>query len=395
MKRKKVTIITVTINRKSLKEACESIDRQTYENYHHIVIGDGVLPTLYDSAKRTIIGFSKVMGISEPGANMPNGSPNPIQRWALKYLELDDYVCFLDDDNVYEEKYLEVMVDYLNQNPKSGIALCGAVDLRYNQPLDGYPENYRCDNSAFLARREVVKAIEFPRASMDKNVIQDCEYIRLCANKFGFVNVPYKLLKFGTADNIPPDRGKINFLESWKEPQKAYELASKNKFNDAVKILKKAVKLNKNDAWSWNLLFEIYLITNQKEKASEIAEIWRSLADGIKQDHHYLNFLFAQHFKYLRNNLYKDHVKTAIKLISDEIKTKNEYEYNYILSYYYLFNKDVSQATECFKIARRYFPQNDFWAYKELKWQLKVLNSFGDMRKAIQEFSKLLEGESI
>jgi hypothetical protein len=152
-----------------------------------------------------------------------------------KNLDLNDFVCFLDDDNVYEKDYLKIMVEYLDKNSQAGIALCGANDLRYNQNLDGYPEDYRCDNSAFMARREVVKTIEFPRASMDKNVVQDCEYIKLCAKKFGFVNVPYKLLIFGVADNIPPNRGGINFLESWKEPQKAFELALQGKYDGSVR----------------------------------------------------------------------------------------------------------------------------------------------------------------
>ena len=174
MKKPLVTILTITLNRPSLKEACESVDKQTYKNYYHIVLGDGVLPTDYSSDKRMCLGFSKIMGATEPGANTPNGTPNPMQRWALKNIDLGDYVCFLDDDNTYEKDYLEKMVCAL-EHSKASVALCGANDYRYNQDIDGYPEDYRCDNSAFMARRHVVKDIEFPKASLDKNVVQDCE----------------------------------------------------------------------------------------------------------------------------------------------------------------------------------------------------------------------------
>ena len=253
-KQPKVSIITVTLNRDSLKYACDSVDKQTYKNYYHFVLGDGVLPTDYSNDKRMCLGFSKVMGITEPGANMPNGTPNPMQRWALKNLDFGEYVCFLDDDNTYEPDYLEKMVNALESNTNVGVALCGATDLRYAQDIDGFPEDYRCDNSAFMARRHVVKDIEFPRASLDKNVVQDCEYIKLCSKKYGFVNVPFKLLNFGVADNLPPDRGQVFFLESWKQPQQAYELALNCEYDKALAILKEAVKDNKNDAWS---LFKI------------------------------------------------------------------------------------------------------------------------------------------
>ncbi|UKI26760.1 MAG: glycosyltransferase family 2 protein [Bacilli bacterium] len=38
---------------------------------------------------------------------MPNGTPNPLLRWAIKNIDLGDYLCFLDDDNIYKDDYLE------------------------------------------------------------------------------------------------------------------------------------------------------------------------------------------------------------------------------------------------------------------------------------------------
>ena len=162
----KVSIVTVTLNRPSLKQACESVDRQTYKDYHHYVVGDGILPTEYENPQRSSLGFSVALGAKEPGANMPNGTPNPLLRWAIKNLDLGDYLCFLDDDNIYKDNYLEEMVKVLDENPDVGLVLCGAEDLRYEQNIDGYPELGRCDNSAFMVRRDIAKSIEFPHASM-------------------------------------------------------------------------------------------------------------------------------------------------------------------------------------------------------------------------------------
>lgn len=90
----KVSIVTVTLNRESLKNACESVDRQSFKDYHHYVLGDGVLPTEYENEKRSTLGFSTPLGAKEPGANMPNGTPNPLLRWAIKNIDLGDYLCF-------------------------------------------------------------------------------------------------------------------------------------------------------------------------------------------------------------------------------------------------------------------------------------------------------------
>ena len=117
----KVSIVTVTLNRESLKNACESVDRQSFKDYHHYVLGDGVLPTEYENKKRSTLGFSTPLGAKEPGANMPNGTPNPLLRWAIKNIDLGDYLCFLDDDNIYKDDYLEKMVKILDENLNVGL----------------------------------------------------------------------------------------------------------------------------------------------------------------------------------------------------------------------------------------------------------------------------------
>lgn len=150
-------------------QACQSIDSQTHTDWHHYVIGDGTPPIDYKSEKRSTFGFSRSLGAEEPGLNMPDGTPNPLQRWALKNIDLDDYVCFLDDDNVYHPEFLDEMIGALEKNLHAGIALCQVEDKRHKRNIDGYPEAPRCDNGGVLYRRQVVKSIEFPFASLNKN----------------------------------------------------------------------------------------------------------------------------------------------------------------------------------------------------------------------------------
>jgi len=200
-----ISIITATLNRASLKDACESVNNQTFQNWHHYVIGDGVRPIDYSHPHRTTIGFSRHIGASEPAADKPYGTPNPIWRWAIQHLNLGQYVCFLDDDNIYRSKYLEVMLNSLSSNPHAGIVLCALEDLRQDAIHDGYPELGRCDTSAFLVSSKIIKEIGIPHEYPGRDAISDYDFIRMCSAKYGWVRVEEKLVVFGFGLSTIPE----------------------------------------------------------------------------------------------------------------------------------------------------------------------------------------------
>lgn len=373
MNKEKVSIITVTLNRKSLKNACDSVERQTYKNWHHYILGDGVLPELYDHPQRSVLGFSKVMGITEPGANMPNGTPNPMQRWALKNLDLGEYVCFLDDDNCYEPDYLEKMVGALEKNKMVGLALCGAKDLRYGQNIDGYPQEGRCDNSAVMFRRFVVKNIEFPYASMDKNVIQDVEYIMLCSEKYSFCNVNEKLLIFGEGLNPPPNRGQYYFLESWKIPQEAYYKALKGKYKEALTVFREIVEEYKNDAWSIWKCFELTAILGDKNEVMHYGNMWNEIYAIHGYDHQALFFANATWLKYVDDSSYKEVSKKAVEILLREEDTPEKYFA--LARVYRLLENEIQYKTVVDKAMELNAGNKNYWAYQLFEWEKIVYES--------------------
>lgn len=382
----KVSIVTVTLNRESLKNACESVDRQTYKDYHHYVLGDGILPTEYQNDKRSTLGFSTALGAKEPGANMPNGTPNPLLRWAIKNLDIGEYLCFLDDDNIYKENYLEEMVKVLDNNPNIGIVLCGAEDLRYEQNIDGYPELGRCDNSAFMVRREIAKSIEFPHASMDKNVVQDCEYIKLCCEKCEWTNLNKKLLVFGVGLNIPPRRGKIMYLESWKLPQEAFKLACSKNYKEAEEMFLKAIDDCDTDAWTIRKLAELYLIQNQKEKALKYFKMWENLYKSEEEHHFAVDYSYSIYLK-LINEEYKDLLNKSI-IEREKWKEKEpdalEHYYYLYLSYAFAGNQE-----KCDEYAEKIISSGKeavLWAYQDVAWNFLALSNLFDV-----EYSKMKE----
>ena len=380
-----MTVITVTLNRSSLKEACESVDKQTFGQWHHYVLGDGVLPEDYASEKRSTLGFSKVMGIMEPGANMPNGTPNSMLRWALRHLALGKYVCFLDDDNIYRLDYLEKMVDALDRNPDVGIVLCGVDDLRYFQNIDGYPEPGHCDNSAFLLRSEIASTIEYPHASMEKNVEQDVEFIRLCAEYSGYIRIPEKLLIFGSGMNLPPARGRYFFLESWKEPQEAYYLAYAGELSKAAEMLRAAVELNRFDAWSVWKLFEIFSLEGDLTAAGKMLAEWEKMYLDSGTTHYYNIFSYAVLLRSW-NRPYAEKLAAAKKKMFVVMQTEAA-EHFYTMAVFCLFGHETEQYLECLKDALRLNPSEDFWAYRDTVWQLRVFSRiFPGFEDAVERF---------
>lgn len=382
----RVSIITVTLNRSSLYEACRSVDQQTYKNWHHYVLGDGVLPTIYDSEQRSILGFSKQLGFTEPGANMPNGTPNPLLRWALNHLDLGDYVCFLDDDNEYDPYFIEKMEYALDNNADKGIALCGANDLRYFQNIDGHPVLGQCDNSAFMVRRNIAKTIEFPYASMDKNVVQDVEFIKLCSERYGYVNVPEKLLTFGSGLNLQPQRGKYLFIFSWKLPQDAKYCAYRGEYAKAVDMLNEAIKLNTYDAWSVWTLAEVLSVMNKKEEAIKLFYQWREMFE--KADPEDYNYAALYRYAVVLKILNKSYGNIIEQVIS-EVDKKISIESNAIENYYdkivyHFIQEDYDTMLEYLNKVVKLNTDKSFWAHVGTKWSFQFFLCWFDNKDLIE-----------
>lgn len=202
----KISVITATLGRASLKDTCASIDAQTLPDWHHYVLGDGVLPTDYSHPQRTTMGFTQPLGKYEPSQDKPSGTPNPIFRWAIDHLGLNECLCFLDDDNAYRQDFLEVMYKALKES-SVGIAICALENCRSEDLHDGYPELGRCDTSGFLVYSHVAKEIGFPFVVEGEDNIEDFRFIKACADLHGWVRVPQKLVYFGlNPRSIPQNR---------------------------------------------------------------------------------------------------------------------------------------------------------------------------------------------
>jgi len=127
--RTKLVVVTRTKNRPLLLErALQSIDKQTYEDYHHVVLNDGgdkkVVEDLikkHPNKRRTVIHNSESVGLTKA------------LNQAIRHTD-SEYVFILDDDDTWASERLEVTIKHLDETGSKG-AVC--VMDRVIEEIDG------------------------------------------------------------------------------------------------------------------------------------------------------------------------------------------------------------------------------------------------------------------
>jgi glycosyltransferase involved in cell wall biosynthesis len=109
-----VTVITPTTASDQLNDVLKSIDRQTYQNIQHLVVVDG-----FDKygvrATQLMEGATRSTAFALPyntGYDQYNGHRI---YGAMSYIAQGDFLCFLDQDNWYEDTHIESLVEVINQ----------------------------------------------------------------------------------------------------------------------------------------------------------------------------------------------------------------------------------------------------------------------------------------
>lgn len=107
-----VTVITPTTGSLQLYDALKSINRQTYSNIEHIVVVDG---PQYSKAVNGMIEGSQSLLLQLP-YNTGHSQYNGHRIYgAMSYIANGDYLCFLDQDNWYDDNHIESLIDVIQQ----------------------------------------------------------------------------------------------------------------------------------------------------------------------------------------------------------------------------------------------------------------------------------------
>lgn len=105
-----VTVITPTTASDQLNDVLRSIDRQTYKNIQHLVVVDG-FDEYGVKAVKLMEGSTRSLAFALPyntGYDQYNGHRI---YGAMSFIAEGDYICFLDQDNWYEDTHIESLVE--------------------------------------------------------------------------------------------------------------------------------------------------------------------------------------------------------------------------------------------------------------------------------------------
>lgn len=106
-----ITVITPTTGAPCVRQALDSVKNQTYKNIQHLVVIDGehpkANPILQDYPNIDLIKLPYATGKDQYNGHRIYG--------AMTYIAKGDFICFLDEDNWYDENHIETLVDVLKK----------------------------------------------------------------------------------------------------------------------------------------------------------------------------------------------------------------------------------------------------------------------------------------
>ena len=144
-----MTVVTPTIATRHAKlaAACASVHAQTFKDWVHLIIPDGPDPDLPPPIHARV----RVVPLGRPHRNSGNSN-----RLLGGLLAVTPLVAYLDNDNRWRPRHLEVLVAALDANPSAGFAY---AQMEYTDGRllgDEHPGIYHVDTSMLLHRVELL-----------------------------------------------------------------------------------------------------------------------------------------------------------------------------------------------------------------------------------------------
>ena len=130
MKTPLVTVITPTTGTAYLAQAVQSVADQTYPYIQHLIVFDGVSDTSYWDSALTQHNHCDIIKLPyATGTDRFNG--HRIYGAAI-YLCKGEYVCFLDEDNWFDDNHIQSLMDVINADNTWAFSLRKIVDVHGN-----------------------------------------------------------------------------------------------------------------------------------------------------------------------------------------------------------------------------------------------------------------------
>lgn len=134
-------VIPVYNAEKYLDKCLRSLEKQTFQDFEVLFVNDGST----DGSLRTIENFSKKNPERFRVFNKQNGGQSSARNLALPYIQ-GEYTTFLDSDDYYDNKYLEILYTKAKENHSDMVISgqkkvdeTGKVYMNIDYPVDRYP----------------------------------------------------------------------------------------------------------------------------------------------------------------------------------------------------------------------------------------------------------------
>ena len=184
-----------------VKEAIDSVLAQTYRNFEIIVVDDGST----DETPRILQQFGEAIRyIRQPNQGLSSARNTAIRNSCA------EFIAPLDADDLWEPKYLEVMIDFFEQNSQMGGVYCGfqytnAVGEIVGRPTTKVvpPEQFReivMDRGNWLVPSAVIfrKSLAEDVQLFDESIgpVADTDLWIRMSNLAAFAGLPDVLVKY-------------------------------------------------------------------------------------------------------------------------------------------------------------------------------------------------------
>ena len=193
-----ISIITPTFNRPlTVVERClTSVDRQTYGDWEHIVVSDGVREeAVAELVKKRPDGKRRYEVVPKQG-----GFGAAVRQEALKFAG-GDYLVFLDDDNIIFPRFLEKMLDgfltppeKMAHQPWPEFVICECLHFGPLQSffgpapvvLKGEPKLYHIDTLQIMVKKEAFLKVGW----QGNDYFADGRTYEMLGKTYKWINIP-------------------------------------------------------------------------------------------------------------------------------------------------------------------------------------------------------------
>jgi hypothetical protein len=136
-------------------------------------------------------------------------------------------------------------------------------------------------------------------------------------------------------------------------------------------------------------LFEIYSLEGNRTAAGRMLAEWEKMYIESGTTHYYNIFSYAVLLRFWKRP-YEEMLAAAKKKLFSVMQTETDaVEHFYTMAIFCLFGQETEQYLECLKGALRLNPTEDFWAYRDTTWQLRVFSHiFPEFEDTLDRFNR-------